>query len=134
MTVSTDSPTVHDLDDSDGAIRLLHRQIEALASRAATAYVVQAPLRVEDRGGFPCCIWYESPELSVISLDGTVGIEMGERFSYHPDATYLCARDQARAVAQALLSASAYVDTHPHNDGTAPALGGDTEHAADRRS
>lgn len=115
------SATVVDLAGSDAAIRELHRKIESLAARAATSYQVQAPLRTEDRSGFPCHIWYESKELRVVSLDGTVGIEPSERFDYYPDTTFLCGREQARSIAQALISASAYVDVHPYSgDGRPP--------------
>lgn len=114
--VQPSGSNVTELVGSDVAIRSLHHAIEELAARAATAYAVQAPIRVEDRGGFPCHIWYESRELSIVSLDGTVGLEPGPRFDYHPDTTFLCGREQARTVAQALISASAYVATHPPSD------------------
>ena len=61
MPQDGDPANLVELSTSDAAIRLLHQQIELLASRASTAYTVQAPLRVEqDSSGFPRCIWYES--------------------------------------------------------------------------
>ncbi|SHU68752.1 Uncharacterised protein [Mycobacteroides abscessus subsp. abscessus] len=94
----------------------LHRQIEELATHASTAYIRSAPIRVEDRNGWPCHIWYESPALRIVSIDGSVGIEPGERFDYFPDTTFLTGRNQAREIAQALLSGSAYVAEHPPAD------------------
>ncbi|WP_142281833.1 MULTISPECIES: hypothetical protein [Mycobacterium] len=97
-------------------IRELHRQIEELAAHAATAYIRTAPIRVEDRNGWPCHIWYESKDINVVSMDGSVGIEPTEHFDYYPDTTFFTGRNQAREIAQALLSASAYVADHPPAD------------------
>ncbi|RIS64237.1 hypothetical protein [Mycobacteroides abscessus] len=108
--------TVRHLSSAVEPIRELHRQIEELATHAATAYIRMTPVRVEDRNGWPCQIWYESRDLKVVSMDGCVGIEPGERFDFHPDINFFTGRNEAREVAQALLSASAYVADHPAAD------------------
>jgi hypothetical protein len=108
--------TVSKLPSADQPIRELHRQIEELAAHAATAYLRTTPIRVEDRNGWPCHIWYESRDINVVSMDGSVGIEPSERFDYYPDITFFTGRSQAREIAQALLSASAYVADHPSAD------------------
>lgn len=115
--------TVTDLPSATGPIRDLHRQIEELAAHAATAYVRTTPVRVEDRNGWPCHIWYESASIKIVSMDGSVGIEPSERFDYFPDITFFTSRNQAREIAQALLSASAYVAEHPPADGSDPTEG-----------
>lgn len=108
--------TLRHLPSAIEPIRELHRQIEELATHAATAYIRKTPVRVEDRNGWPCQIWYESHDLKVLSMDGCVGIEPGERFDFNPDINFFTGRNEAREVAQALLSASAYVADHPAAD------------------
>ncbi|QSN49764.1 hypothetical protein [Mycobacteroides abscessus] len=108
--------TLRHLSSAVEPIRELHRQIEELATHTSSAYIRMKPIRVEDRNGLPCQIWYESRDLKIVSMDGCVGIETGERFDFCPDINFFTGRDEAREVAQALLSASAYVAEHPSAD------------------
>ncbi|MFV8141990.1 hypothetical protein ACNQR7_30875 [Mycolicibacterium senegalense] len=115
------SHSLHDstpalLPAAEAALRDLHSHIEELAAMAATAYPRRQPLRVETNNGWPRQIWYESDKFQVVSEDGSVGIAPGPRFDYHPDALFTTRAD-ARSIAQALVSASMYVEKHPPADG-----------------
>ncbi|WP_114514745.1 hypothetical protein [Tsukamurella tyrosinosolvens] len=104
------------LPSADDALRALHRDLERLAAQASTSYLMSQPLRIEDHGEWKRAVWYESEELSIITEDGTVAFAAGRRFDHYPDECHIT-RATARRIAQALLSASAYVADHPPTDG-----------------
>lgn len=101
--------TVHELPTSDVAIRALHRHIEELASTVSTAYISKTPLRIGDNGiGDEMTFWYDGEHIKVFTCDGGVFMAGLEHQGFWPD-WYSTSREEARAVAQALLSAAAFV-------------------------
>ncbi|OBK04047.1 hypothetical protein A5637_13275 [Mycolicibacterium fortuitum] len=98
------------LPDSDVAIRALHAEIERLAATASTAYISRTPVRVGANGiGDEMTFWYDGEHVKVFTCDGTVFMSGIEHGGYWPD-WYCLARGEAREIANALWSASAYVD------------------------
>ncbi|QXO12873.1 hypothetical protein SEA_LATRETIUM_73 [Mycobacterium phage Latretium] len=97
------------LPNSDVAIRALHAEIEKLASTASTAYLSKTPLRISDNGiGDEMTFWYDGELIKVFTCDGSVFMSGIEHFGYWPD--WFCLdRQEARAIAQGLLSAAAYI-------------------------
>lgn len=101
------------LPGADHAIRQLHSEIERLATLASQAYISRTPLRVERSGRDEITYWYDDLGLKVLTAGGTVHISTQLSFQDWPDWNALRNKD-ARAIANALWSAAAYVeDTQP---------------------
>jgi hypothetical protein len=108
MDASGDAKVSH-LPGSQEAIRSLHAEIERLASYAASSYVSHAPIAVTNNGcGDEMTMFYDADKIKVFTCAGTVFISGIEHFGYWPD-WFALGKQQARNVAQALLSAAAFV-------------------------
>ena len=104
---------VRHLPNSDHAIRTLHTEIERLASEAAAAYITRTPLRVEQGSQQEQIeFWHDDNDLKILTAGGSgcVHISGTLRMATWPD-WYALTGEQARRIANALLSAAAYVDT-----------------------
>lgn len=110
------------LPKSDHAIRTLHAEIEKLASTAASAYRNPNPIRTEQQGD-STLQWFYDGIIKVFVCDGGVFMAGDERYNFNwwPD---WCAmpRNEVRTIANAMLSAAAYVDglNDPHTPGDPP--------------
>ncbi|OBG21503.1 hypothetical protein A5768_25690 [Mycolicibacterium fortuitum] len=105
------SDNVTHLPGSDVAIRALHAEIEQLAAKASTAYISRTPVRVSNNGiGDEMTFWYDGEHIKVFTCDGTVFISGIEHGGYWPD-WYCLRRGEAREIANALYSASAYIES-----------------------
>lgn len=111
------SGTVHELPNAQTAIRALHAEIERLASTAAAAYSPRAPIGVQNNGiGDEMTMFYDANNVKVFTCDGTVFMSGIEHGGYWPD--WFCLSNQeARLVAQALMSAAAHVGTGEGDSG-----------------
>ncbi|OCB57663.1 hypothetical protein A5677_17010 [Mycobacterium malmoense] len=107
-----------ELPSADLAIRALHAEIERLASRAAASYILRAPLGVQNNGiGDEMLMFYDDDQIKVFTCNGSVFISGIEHFGYWPD-WFCLPNEQARLVAQALLSAAGHVsvaETEPED-------------------
>lgn len=94
----------------DGALRLLHQQIEALATEAAQAYTSRTPIRIEDNGiGDEMQIWFDQRGLKVFTSGGSVHIATTLRFNGDWPNWHTITDKTGRALVNAILSAMAYV-------------------------
>jgi hypothetical protein len=109
--VSADN--VRHLPSSDHAIRILHAEIERLASEASAAYITRTPVRVEQGSQQEQIeFWHDDNDLKVLTAGDSRGVHISGtlRMATWPD-WYALTGAQARRIANALLSAAAYVDT-----------------------
>lgn len=105
------SDTVARLPGSDWAIRELHTEIERLAAKASTAYISRTPIRVDTNGiGDEMTFWYDGEHVKVFTCEGSVFMSGIDHRGHWPD-WYCLRRGEAREIANALLSASAYIET-----------------------
>ncbi|WP_405137445.1 hypothetical protein [Nocardia sp. NBC_01388] len=100
---------LHHLPTSDFAIRQLHAEIERLATIASQAYISRTPLRTEQQGSDEVAYWYDDLGLKILTAGGGVHMSTELRFQDWPDWNSVSNKD-ARAIANALLSAAAYVE------------------------
>lgn len=99
------------LPTSDAAIRTLHGEIERLAAHASRGYISRTPVRVGNNGiGDEMTFWYDGEQIKVFTCDGGVFMSGIEHQGYWPD-WFAMSRNEARDIANALWSASAYVAT-----------------------
>jgi dihydroorotase-like cyclic amidohydrolase len=103
------SGSVHEFPNTQLAIRTLHAEIERLASAAAASYIPCAPIGVTNNGiGDEMTMFYDANHVKVFTCDGTVFMSGIEHGGYWPD--WFCLSNQeARLIAQALMSAAAFV-------------------------
>jgi hypothetical protein len=99
---------VRHLPTSDHAIRALHAEIERLASLASSVYISRTPIRVDRAGKDEIQIWHDGNDFKVLTAGETVHVSGTLRFASWPDWYALSSQD-ARRIANALLSAAAYV-------------------------
>lgn len=99
---------VRHLASSERAIRTLHVEIEHLASLAAGAYITRTPIRVECHGKDRVEYWHDDNDLKVFAAGGCVHIAGTLRMATWPD-WYALSGEEARRIANALLSAAAHV-------------------------
>ncbi|MBF6291828.1 hypothetical protein IU454_08115 [Nocardia farcinica] len=103
---------VRHLASSDRAIRTLHAEIERLASKASAAYVSRTPIRIDhttDGHRMEMQYWHDADGLKIFTCDGVVHLSATFEFEDWPDWNSV-RPSQARAIANALLSAAAYVE------------------------
>lgn len=108
----TTGDVVH-LPSSDVALRALHAQIEELATHASQARITRAPVRIGNNGaGCEMTYWYDGEHIKVFTCEGGLFMSGVERFGYWPD-WYSLPRQEARAIANALWSAAAFIAQDP---------------------
>ncbi len=101
---------IRHLANSDGAIRLLHAELERLASIASGAYVSRTPIRIECSGKDKIQYWHDEHGIQVLTAGGTV--HLSTTLEFHGDSPdwHALRNREIRQLANALLSAAAYVD------------------------